>query len=226
MNAKSRLYSELKTRAIKLRRQGMTFSEINDKLGHIPKGTLSGWLKNVELTNEQNERIKQIMFNKGLAGRQIGAQKNHQNRLDRLTTIKTTAELEFDKYFADPSFLAGLILYLAEGSKKAEQFQFMNSDPKLVLYMMRWIIKFGNKNTNELYFRLYIHELYAHENCENFWVKALNIKENQLLKTIYKPTGRMYKKNAGYKGCMRLEIRGNELYWKIIYWRDCFYATL
>jgi hypothetical protein len=123
-------------------------------------------------------------------------------------------------------FLAGLILYLAEGSKKSEQFQFMNSDPKLMKYMILWVTKCGNKDFKTLRFRLYIHKLYEHENCETFWLKELKADSTQFLKTIYKPTGRVYKKNPQYKGCLRLEVAGSELYWKTMAWRDCFYYEL
>ena len=226
MNSKTKLYSELKPRAIELRRRGKTFSEIQADLGHIPKATLSNWLKNIELTNKQHRRIQKIMTENGLAGRQIGAQKNHQNRITRLAKIRQVAENEYSQSLKDPFFLAGLLLYLAEGSKKTEQFQFMNSDPKLIQCMVHWVIRSGKKELKDLHFRLYIHELYAHEQCENFWIKELGVRPEQFLKTIYKPTGRIYKKNPAYKGCLRLEVAGSELYWKTMAWRDCFYATL
>lgn len=202
------------------------FSEICNELGFIPKSTLSNWLRNIELTHTQRERIQKIMTNNGSKGRFIGAQRNHQNRLERLASIRQIAEHEYNKLLDEPLFLAGLVLYLAEGSKKTEQFQFMNSDPKLMECMVTWTIKIGKEAREKLRFRLYIHELYAHEMCEKFWVKELRVKPDQFLKTIYKPTGRVHKKNPHYKGCLRLEVAGSELYWKTMAWRDCFYATL
>jgi hypothetical protein len=166
------------------------------------------------------------MAESGLAGRQIGAQRNHQNRIARLKDIRQAADNEYNQKLKDPFFLAGLMLYLAEGSKKTEQFQFMNSDPKLMQCMVNWVTTSGELDVQHLRFHLYIHELYAHENCERFWSKELGLKSEQFLKTIYKPTGRLLKKNPLYKGCMRLEVGGSELYWKTMTWRDCFYATL
>lgn len=226
MIAKTKLYGEMKVQAIALRKQGKTFSEICAVIGPVPKGTLSHWLKSIELTQEQQTRIKKSMSEKGLVGRHIGAQKNHQNRLRRLEEIRLVAQSEYEQCVLDSFFLAGLLLYLAEGTKKTEQFHFMNSDPKLVQYMVMWVTKFSNYNVRDLHFRLYIHELYAHEKCESFWIKELGVDQSQFLKTIYKPTGRVHKKNPTYKGCVRLEIPGSELYWKTMTWRDCFYATL
>ena len=69
MNSKTRLYSELKPRAITLRKEGKTFSEIRAVIGKIPKGTLSGWLKHIELTQSQKIRIRRISAECGMAGR-------------------------------------------------------------------------------------------------------------------------------------------------------------
>jgi hypothetical protein len=226
MNAKTLKYSSLEHAAIELRRQGYTFSEIQTTLGSIPKGTLSGWLKNVELTDTQKTRISEIATKAGLAGRQKGAWGNRAKRIERLGRIQNTAAATYPHLVAQPSFLPGLVLYLAEGTKKSEAFQFMNSDPYLIKIMIDWVIQVGGINFSDLRFRLYIHELYAHENCEDFWIKSLGAQQDQLLKTVYKPNGRPYKKNPAYKGCLRIEVRGSELYWKTMAWRDCLYRSI
>lgn len=226
VNSRTKLYSELKPAAIKLRSEGKTFSEIHVELGPIPKATLSGWLKNVELSDAQKARIKKIMISNGMVGRQIGAWKNRERRLERIAEIKDRALIEYDELVKQPFFLPGLVLYLAEGSKKSEMFQFMNSDLHLIKIMAAWIIKVSPIDFSDLRFRLYIHELYAHENCETFWIETLNAKPEQFLRTIHKPTGREHKKNPAYKGCLRIEVRGSELYWKTMTWRDCLYSSI
>lgn len=227
MNSRTKRLGALKPLAIQLRMQGKTFSEIQKELGFINKGTLSGWVKNIELTDEQKQRIRLLMTEKGLVGRQIGAWKNHEKRINRLARIKVEATDEYPLLCKDPFFLTGLVLYLAEGSKKSESFQFMNSDPFLIKIMIRWILQVTNLSFSNLRFRLYIHEIYAHENCELFWLESLNAKPEQLMKTIYKPTEREYKKNPSYKGCLRIESpSGSELYWRTLTWRDCLYATI
>lgn len=78
----------------------------------------------------------------------------------------------------------------------------------------------------EVRFRLYLRSVYANEKCEQFWQQVLDIPSNQFLKSVFKPTIRKYKKNPAYKGCLRVEVRGSELYWKTIAWRDCLYDRL
>jgi intein-encoded DNA endonuclease-like protein len=61
--------------AISLRQQGFSYSEILDRLteeGHkVSKGSLSNWLKNVQLTSEQKERLIQ----KERRGKELGRKK-------------------------------------------------------------------------------------------------------------------------------------------------------
>lgn len=227
MNTKTLLYSKLKPQAIELRKQGMTYPEIIAKIGPVPKNTLSNWLKNTKLGDEQIERIKQYMKERGNAGRQAGAWANKKRRIDRLAKLKNAAETEYSTFSEQPMFLAGLVLYLAEGSKKWEAFHFMNSDPYLIKIMVRWILNYSDVEFRNIHFRLYIHEVYKNEDCESYWMNELGLKPEQLKKTIYKPTGRENKKNPAYRGCLRIEPKGNsDIYWKTLAWRDCLYKSM
>ena len=53
---KSRWF-ELKSKAVRLRKSGKSIRFIEGKLG-IPKSTLSGWFKNIELSNKQKKVLK------------------------------------------------------------------------------------------------------------------------------------------------------------------------
>ena len=100
-------------------------------------------------------------------------------RLERLAAIKERAFQEYDLFRQQELFLPGLVLYLAEGSKKTEAFQFMNSDSYLVKIMIEWIMAVSDVAFTDLHFRLYIHEQYAHEDCESFWVESLGATRKQ-----------------------------------------------
>lgn len=214
---------EIKTKAIFLRKQGKTYSEIQEALGPLPKGTLSGWLKMVELTEAQKERIQRKIIDRSTLGRQKGGWTNHQNRLTRISAIQTKARKEYDSLSSNNLFLVGIALYSAEGSRKTERFQFMNSDPFLIKIMLKWVKKFDIDSFKNIKMRLYIHKIYIHENHEKFWSDFLNIVPSQFYKTILKPTPHKVKKNPDYKGCLRIETSGSELYWKMMTWRELFY---
>lgn len=226
MNSKTKYLGSIKPLAIKLRKEGKTFTEIQEELGAIAKGTLSGWVKHVELTPAQKRRIRHVMAEKGHSGRLKGAWTNHEKRINRIADIRRAAESEYDEHTKSSLFLPGLVLYLAEGTRKWERFMFMNSEVELIKIMVKWVESVAGYEANELCYRLYIHWPYANENCEQFWQSQLKVSPDQFLKTVYKPTVREYKKNPRYKGCLRVEVPGSELYWKVIAWRDCLYRTI
>ena len=45
-------------KAIELRIQGKTYSEIRSVIPNLPKSTLSGWIKDVKLTPEQERKLQ------------------------------------------------------------------------------------------------------------------------------------------------------------------------
>ena|SRR3990167_2592473 len=217
---------DLKIQAIGLRKQGKTYSEIQAEIGPVSKNSLSRWLRPIELTAKQKTRITEKSLTLGHIGRMKGSERNHEKRLERLARIHSGAKMNFPVLCKNSSFLPGLVLYLAEGSKKTERFEFMNSDPYLIALISQWITKFGGLEPSDIRYRLYIHKVYANEDCEKFWVEFLGLMPEQLLKTIYKPTLHKVKKNPSYKGCMRVELRGSELYWKVMTWQKCLYNSI
>lgn len=112
----------------------------------------------------------------------------------------------------------GLVLYWAEGGKKTEYFQFSNSDPAAVKAAMRWLIKICEIPKEEIKFRVFIHKIYAHEDCEKFWSEIADIPVENFEKTIYKPTPHKLKKNLNYKGCVQIRVLKSELFWKVTCW--------
>lgn len=224
--SESTIRLRLKNKAKSLRKQGKTYSEIQDMLGPLAKSTLSNWLKPIELTKIQKDRIQRKITDRSALGRQKGGWTNHQKRLTRIAKIQSAAQKEFIHLCNDGFFLTGLVLYLAEGSRKVERFQFMNSDPFLIKIMIKWLYRFHKISIKEIWARLYTHKISRNEHQEKFWSNFLNIPFNQFLKTIYKPTPHKIKKNPEYRGCLRIEISGTELFWKIMKWRDMLYDNL
>ena len=209
-----------RTAATKLRKLGFTYKEIRGRLGPIPKTTLNYWFKNIQLTGKQIATIEKRVKNRMDLGRERAGKSNRNKRLRRIAEIKNEAIRDWVSFLQNKIFLAGFLLYLAEGNKKTERFEFMNSDPDLIMFMIKWLNDVIGIKKHELNFRLYAHQVYANEKPEEFWKERLQIQTNQFKKTVYKLTAHSTKKNLDYKGCLRLTVPGSELYWKILTWRD------
>lgn len=83
---------EVRERARELRRMGLTYPEIVAELGHqVAQGTLSGWLSDIELTDEQKARIKQKELEGSAKGRPFGALWNRLQKQKRIDAAKEQA---------------------------------------------------------------------------------------------------------------------------------------
>jgi len=214
-----------KQEALKLRKQGRSYKEIMKRVP-VSKSTLSGWLTHLKLTTEQEaalEKRSKIIQDRG---RLKAALTNRKNRIRREQEAVSAAKKEFPLYIKDHLFVAGIVLYWAEGSKKSSSFQFVNSDPEAIKVMVRWITAYLKIPKKSIGVRLYIHRVYAHENCEQFWAHMLQIPVKSLKKTVYKPTAHKVKKNPEYKGCVRLEVGKIDNYRKVMAWQKLLSAYI
>jgi len=96
----------------------------------------------------------------------------------------------------------------------------MNSDVDMIRIMIEWLERYCDISKNDLFFRLYLHRPYAHEDCEEWWLKKLHVTPSQFMKTIYKPTQLGVKKRPDYRGCLKVEVRKSKhLLCKMKFWQ-------
>ena len=210
---------EDKTKAIHLRKKGLSYKEIMERIPNLSKSTLSGWLARMKLTPDQQERLEKRAKTRMEKGRIKAAIKLRENRIKRMNKTINEAEKEASKLIKSPLFLIGLVLYWCEGTQKTNTFSFINSDPLIIKLMIKWIEKICKIPKDKIRLTLYIHKIYAYENCEKFWSKQTGIPVARFKKTIYKPTPHTIKRNPDYKGCLKIECGGVELFRRFLGWR-------
>lgn len=198
-----------KEMAVTLRQLGYTYKEIL-AIVHVSKSSLSLWLKDLPLTKTEKVALKNRRNANISQGRIKVAGIMHTRRLAREKDQLQDARRVFTKYLSDPFFHAGLSLYWAEGGKRTNQWQFMNSDVDMQKVMVKWLVTYANINKNDLRFRLYVHKAYQSEECDVWWAKKLAVPPDHFLKTIIKPSGLGVKKRPQYKGCLRIEVRSSK----------------
>jgi len=193
-----------KNKAFELRKQGLSYSEIQDIIPSVSKGLLSYWFRDIVLSPEQEQLINSHSIGKQNSGRIKSAFTNKKLRLNREIVAFEDAKRIFMEMHLDRSFLIGVALYWAEGAKKHGNFQFVNSDPDMIIFMYKWIQKYLDIDKNRIKCRLFIHRIPGYENIEMFWAGKLGVQPSFFQKTIYKPTIHSTKKNLDYHGCLRL----------------------
>ncbi|XOB41302.1 MAG: hypothetical protein ACKKMW_01045 [Candidatus Nealsonbacteria bacterium] len=209
-----------KKRAIKLRIQGKSYREIINIIPNLSKSTLSGWLRNVRLTQEQEEKLKRNIETITCNARMKSAWTRRKKRILQIKIITENARKESSLFFKNPLFLIGTALYWAEGSKAHEYVQFSNSDPRLIKIMMEWFREICKVPEVKFKIHIYIHKIYRNENCEKFWSKITKIPVERFGKTTYKPTFYKIKKNSDYKGVCRIDIGDVNLFRRIMGWQQ------
>jgi hypothetical protein len=103
----------------------------------VKKSTLATWCREVELTTEQIEAIRQRR------AQEPGIPRNTQRkRHQEIELIRAQASLEAEHLVADPEWTTGVALYWGEGSKATRQLSMANSDPALLRTFMSWSVHY------------------------------------------------------------------------------------
>ncbi len=181
---------------------------------------MNGWLKDIELTRLQQERILARIRDAGRRGSQKGAWQNRRKSLKRIREIVRKARLELPGRIDDPLFLTGIALFWAEGTKKVRYFIFTNSDPNAIRTMVKWLTKCVGVPKRKILASLYLHKIYADKGVEEYWIKATGLPPRQFRRPVFKATPHAIRKNPSYMGCCRLVVCASELFWKLRGWHE------
>lgn len=195
-----------RTKAEKLRREGLSYSEIR-KYIPVAKSSLSLWLRNLDLTAEQKKRLEL----RNTIGQKAGAKARHKQKVDKLRILKAEIKREIPRLINDPFFVMGLSLYWAEGSKQkashpAQQVSIANTDPRMLLIMREWFKKYFKSTNQDFGYRLHIHESANVGSALQEWADILNIKKEQFSISLkrHKVTTRHVSKK--YIGLVHIKI--------------------
>lgn len=194
-------YSELKTKAIKLRKKGLSYGEIKKKI-NVSKSTLSYWLKIIPLTQKQKKRL----YTNSVLILSRGPQNQKKRRKREIAKIIEEAEKEIQLPLSFEIYkLFGAALYWAEGSKTKE-FKITNSDPDFILFMVRWFEKVMSASPSQLKAKLNIYSQQNEQELKVFWPQLTSISLENFNKSFIKPPNKGYKKNNLYYGTTRIRV--------------------
>jgi hypothetical protein len=207
-------YNTLKIRAIKLRKTGLSYGDIKKKL-NVSKSTLSLWLKGVELNEEQKKRF----YTKRIEILSKGPQSQKERRKREIDKITIEAEKEVQNPVALETYrILGAALYWAEGSK-TNGLKITNSDPHLILFMVRWFEKILGIAPSDLRAWLNIYPQQNDSEIKKFWSDLTGIPVKKFGKTFVKPLNKNYKKNNLYFGTISVMVpKGTDARCRIFGW--------
>ena len=192
-----------------LRRAGLSYGEIMDLIP-VKKSTLATWCSSVRLTEEQIEAIKSRRAPKPGIPRDTNRKRRKQIR-----ELRETARAQGTELMTDPFWIAGLVLYWAEGAKTRNRVSMANTDPRALRLFITWLRTYINPSA-EFTLHLHLHEGNDEEAAKRFWRNETSLRSAKFIKTFIKPQGTGHRKNHLKHGVCTVRMKRPADAWNII----------
>ena len=163
------------------REEGAAISEIASRVG-VSKSSVSLWVRDIELTPEQEQALleRNPAYNRQHSGWAKAAERRRDERVAYQENGRRLARLR------EPGFVAGCMLYWAEGAKQRNQLQFCNSDPIMARFFVDFLRKHFGLRGDEIRItcHLYTDHLEKQAEIEQYWLDELGLPCESLRKSV------------------------------------------
>lgn len=177
-------WSDLKSEAIKLRRQGKSLPLINKQLG-IPKSTLSSWLKNVELSVDQKNKLETDRKNALVKARSKAVISHNHAKAQRIKISENQGRdllNKIDYTNINITELALALLYLGEGTKAQDETGMGSSDPVILNFFVTCLRTIYKIPEDKIKCELHLRADQDPNRMLEFWSKELSVSKQNFRK--------------------------------------------
>jgi hypothetical protein len=207
----------LKETVIELRKTGMSMTTIERKYG-IPRSTLSGWFKSVELSASQRTRLMKNSQDGWLKAREKAAEWHRAQKALRLLQAKKEAleTLEKIQLTDEVLDLAFAMLYFGEGAKNGMT-SLASSNPTILRFVLAVLKRNYNVTPEMIRCDLHLRMDQNPEILKEYWSKELSIPLEQFKYVAFdkrsegKPTYDHYK-GVCVVSCYKVAIQRKLIY--------------
>lgn len=181
------------------------------KLVGCALSSISYWTRDIELTPAQCVRLKSR--NPSING-QLVAAANRERGLVRRRAFQEAGRVQSRE--GEELHIAGCMLYWAEGSKGKNAVQFVNSDPAMVRYFVKFLRAYYDI-TDEAFridCNLFADHLERQREIEQFWLDTLELPTSCLRKSTVNVYSKYSKKKRQGRlpyGTVRVCVHSTEL---------------
>lgn len=212
--------SLLRIKARKLRAKGESVKDIAKKLG-VSKSSVSLWVRDIILSVEQLEKLRQKSIKGGELGRLKGSLSQKFRRLELIEGYRKEGLERFKNLSGEEVFVAGISLYWAEGSKKKREVSFCNSDPNLINFMIYWLKRYFDVPNLRLRAVVGINEIHTkrESKVKKYWSEITGVPLEQFRKTSFKrvKNRKIYENFDDHYGTLSIKVlKGAGLCYKIL----------
>lgn len=190
-----------KDKAIKLRKEGKSYSEISEALG-VPKSTLSDWLS----SKNWSQKIKEKLRKESIEETKVNIVKLNKARGEVLKELYKQAEIEAEKEFEKlkyhPLFISGLMLYWGEGDRVGnEKVRLGNTDPQMLRTFVLFLTDVCQVPHDILNAQVLVYKDLNNEKCRRYWSKETGIALENFYKSSTLPS-KQDEKRVPYGVCI------------------------
>ncbi len=216
---------EKRRRAVSLRRRGLSIGKIENLL-RINRSTLSGWFKDVKLTQKQKHKLRRNWEDGLIKARKkavIWHNAEKEKRLQEAGNAATQTLARIDQSNKDILELALAVLYLGEGSKKNLETGMGNSDPLILQFFLEGLRTLYGLDTGKIRCELYLRSDQNPERLKSYWAKALGLSRSQFKHVNIDKRTKGSKTYPQYKGVCNLRCGNVAIQRKLLYLSKIFF---
>jgi hypothetical protein len=220
-------------RALRLRLQGKTYTDIQKELAPISKATLSLWLKDIVLSQKTRETLSSHAKKKSLDGMSRWSKAQSVAARKRVENIKNIALREIKTISDRELMILAAALYWAEGYKRprkscgreivGHEISLTNSDPKLAKAFLKCMTRVCRIDISCVKANVRIFEHMNENVVIEYWSDQLGIPKNNFTKTyVGRSSSSMGKRpfdRLPY-GVIQIRINNTDLFYKVMGWID------
>jgi transposase len=180
--------SELREKAVQLRKgERLSYSAIQKRL-KVSRSTLSYWLKDLPLSEAEIRQLKQLSWQKGEAARERYRNTMSAKKDTETKDIYRKQKKKVLPLTARDLYIAGLMLYVGEGDKRNPyRVALANSDPFVLSLFIKWLIKFLKIPRDKIRLGLHLYTNMDIAEESKFWQDTLGFGEKSFYKNQVHP---------------------------------------
>jgi hypothetical protein len=207
----------LKEEAIALRKIGTSMTVIERKLG-IPRSTLSGWFKDIELSEDQRTKLMRNRHD-GWARARVKAVESHQaSKALRLLKAERDAKAVLERLEVNNDLLdlAFAMLYFGEGAKSGTT-SIASSDPMILKFVLAVLARNYNVTSDQIRCDLHLRMDQDEFALKDYWSKVLNLPLSAFRYAAFDKRSAGKKTYDHYKGVCVISCGNIAIQRKLVY---------
>jgi metal-sulfur cluster biosynthetic enzyme len=189
-----------------LRRLGLSYGEVMDLIP-VKKSTLATWCREVKPSDEQYQAIRERTGSR--EGIPVDTQWKRRLEIER---IRAEARVQVRELIDQPIWVAGTILYWAEGAKTRNHLRLNSADPRALRLFIKWIREYLNPDAR-FTMQLHLHDGNDEQLAMRYWVGETGLKDANFHRTFIKPAGTGHRKNHLAHGICTVTLRKGSDSW-------------